>query len=424
MASMNKLLNKTLLYYAVSALFLMLVSAPFYYLLSEKLYLDDVDEAILLRKNEFFASPLKTLKQSEIPTWNGFNRDIWILPDTVDQQKGSIVQQVFYDSLANEWEPYRVLYSNITIGNSNYLLMIRLNLVESEDLLGTTILLYGLAMSAMLLGFVLVSRIVSARIWRPFYQTLGQIERFSIESHKIPEFAETKTLEFQQLNQSVELLIDQNLKAYQIQKEFTENASHELQTPLAVFSSKLDLLLQDPSLTDVQSIIVGQLYSSISRLSRLNKNLLLLARIEKGNQMAKEHCNVNELIENTLLTFSELAKEKTIQVHTDLEVNVTVHANRDLLEVLLNNLLINAVTHNQPNGRVSIQTAPDQLLVSNSGLEYPLDAASIFKRFFKTESGMKGSGLGLAIVEKIAAVHGWSVTYAFEEKKHVFRVQF
>ena len=116
MGSMNRLLNKTLLYYTFFATIILLLSAPFFYWMMEKLYTDDVDEAIVLRKKEFETNNQQTLRITDISVWNKFNRDIRILPDTVvSKPKDSIIQQTFYDALVPEWEPYRVLYTNVTI---------------------------------------------------------------------------------------------------------------------------------------------------------------------------------------------------------------------------------------------------------------------------------------------------------------------
>lgn len=421
---MSKLLNKTLFYFVASAFVLLFMSAPLYYWLSEKLYLEDVDEAILLRKDEFYANALRTLKEGEISSWNRFNRDVRILPDTIKQIRETIIQEDFYDSLSEEWEPYRVLYTNVNIEHRPYTLMIRLNLVESEDLVETTGMLYLIILAVLMAGFVIVSKIISSKLWKPFYHTLSLVEQFNIEKHELPQFSETSILEFQQLNQALKNLIQQNRKAFQTQKEFTENASHELQTPLAVFQSKLDMLLQNPALTQEQAVIVQQLYEATYRLTRVSKNLLLLAKMENNQFAEKVKIDITDTLNEGIPYFSEQAKEKQIQIQTDLKEPLAVNANKGLTEILINNLLLNAIRHNINNGSVSIQTQPNLFIVSNTGTKDPLKSDVLFQRFGKISEHAGSSGLGLAIVKKIADLNNWKVNYTFSNNLHCFSVQF
>lgn len=421
---MSKLLNKTLAYYVISAIVLLALSAPLFYWLAQKLYLDDVDEAIVLRKDEFNTHTLKTLQSSEIQTWNRFNRDIRILPDTVKQAHEKIILQNFYDSLSREWEPYRILYTNVQIAGSPHTLMIRLNLVESEDLIETTGLLYLIILTVSMIGFVIVSRVISTKMWQPFYNTLAIVSNFDIEQHEQPRFPRTTILEFRQLNEALEKLIEQNLRAFQTQKEFTENASHELQTPLAVFQSKLDTLLQNPDLTAQQAGTVQQLYEAVARLSRINKNLLLLAKMGNNQYADRENISITGTIREVLPYFDEQAAEKQLQLKSDLAQEITISANKGLAEILVNNLLLNAIRHNVKGGNITIQTTSNQLIICNTGTDMPLQTAGLFQRFGKTTENPANSGLGLAIVKKIADLNKWSVSYTFSDGRHCFTVQF
>lgn len=421
---MNRLLNKTMLYYAFFAVILLLLSGPLFYSLSEKLYLDDVDEAILLRKKEFYSGHLHALKAAEIPTWNKFNRDIHILPDTVNNVKEKIFQQVFYDSLANEWEPYRILYSNVSIEGKPYTLMIRLNLVESQDLIETTALLYLIILGVLLAGFLVISKLVSNRLWQPFHDTLSQIAHFNIDANEMPAFPKTSTKEFLQLNAALERLIRHNLVAYQTQKEFTQNAAHELQTPLAIFQSKLDLLLQNSSLTQQQADILQSLYEAASRLSRITKNLLLLAKIENSQFSETTQFELKELLHHLLPCFGEQAESKQLIITQDIANSLPVRANRGLVEIMISNLLLNAIRHNVHQGKVSIYISPRQFTVVNTAPGDALDAAALFKRFGKIAVHPHGSGLGLAIVKQICERYGWKVNYDFKDHLHVFSIDF
>lgn len=422
---MNRLLNKTLLYYTFFATIILLLSAPFFYWMMEKLYTDDVDEAIVLRKKEFETNNQQTLHVTDIAVWNKFNRDIRILPDTVvSKPKDSIIEQTFYDALVPEWEPYRVLYTNVKIEDQPFVLMIQLNLVESEDLIKTIIWIYLGILFALLLVIFFLTRFISNRLWQPFYDTLRQIDQFNIEQHISPEFVVTNVKEFEQLNTGLKKLIQGSQQSYASQKSFTQNAAHELQTPLAVFQSKLDLLLQDTSLTQPQAAIVQSLYEATSRLTRINKNLLLLAKIENHQFAETTTFTINELIDEVTPYFIEQANSKQLGIENNMEIEVGVIANRGLAEIMINNLFLNAVRHNIENGKIFLSLSDKMLTISNSGVPHPLDEKSLFKRFGKGSTDVKSNGLGLAIVKEICDRYDWKVSYKFENQLHCFSIRF
>ncbi len=422
---MNGLLNKTLLYYTFFATIILLLSAPFFYWMMEKLYTDDVDEAIVLRKKEFEANNQKSLRVSDIAIWNKFNRDIRILPDTVvSRPKDSIIQEVFFDALVPEWEPYRVLYTNVRIEGQPYILMIQLNMVESEDLIKTITWIYLGILFSLLLVIFFITGFISNRLWQPFYDTLKRIEEFNIEQHSSPTFKITNIKEFEQLNAGLEKLIQGNLQSYASQKSFTQNAAHELQTPLAIFQSKLDLLLQDNSLTQPQSVIVQALYEATSRLTRINKNLLLLAKIENNQFSETTSFSVNELIADVTPYFTEQANSKKLLIEKETDSIVSIIANRGLAEIVINNLFLNAVRHNVENGKIILSLKDKTFTIKNSGPSKSLDKDILFKRFGKGTPDTRSSGLGLAIGKEICDRYNWQVSYVYETDLHHFTIKF
>ncbi|MHB1179452.1 MAG: sensor histidine kinase [Daejeonella sp.] len=417
---MNRLLSRTLLYYLVLSSAILILSGAGFYLLMEKLYLDDVDEAVFLRRDEFFKNSQPSLRVIDISTWNRFNRDTHILPETLSRPKDKIIQEIFYDEMVPEWEPYRVLYTDIKIQKQPYVLMIRLNLVESQDLIIALTWLYLGVLMALLLVIFFVTRLISNKLWHPFYETLNKIEQFNIEQKVAPILSAGNIAEFNQLNNALDKLIGDNMKAYQMQKEFTENASHELQTPLAIFQSKLDILLQQPSLTIEQ--IIQSLYEASARLSRVNRNLLLLSKIENKQFPETEIIDMVEIVNDVLPYFSEqcLSNNLKITLHTETK-GLVVEANKGLCEIMINNLILNAVSHNLPNGSIVLLLENNKLTISNPGLK-SLDTATLFKRFSKASSNAHNTGLGLAIVEQICLLQNWRISYSFENNAHLFSV--
>ncbi len=422
---MNKLINKTLFYFISIAILLLVISAPLFYYMMERLYLEDVNESILIRKDEFKLNHLPTLTFNDIANFNRFNRDVQILGDTISPIQDQISLQYFWDKVPNESEPYQVLYTRIYIQNEHYWLMVRMNLVESEDLIKTLTGLYLTILFILLVVLFLIISVVSKKLWSPFYDTLEKIDDFNLEQSLFPQFSKTKTEEFKQLNSGLEKLIKQNLDAYKTQKEFTENASHELQTPLAVFRSKLDVLLQEPGLTENQATIISSLYDACSRLARINKNLLLLSKIENQYFTEKTEVNVVKLLQESIPYFNEQAQAKNLKIVPDIaHSELVILANKGLIEILINNLLLNAIRHNYQNGKVQIEIKLNQLIISNTGSPDPLDLNKLFKRFSKTSENAHSSGLGLAIIYEICEMHGWKVNYQFLDRSHTFSVTF
>lgn len=270
---------------------------------------------------------------------------------------------------------------------------------------------------------VLTLRFISWRLWKPFDKTLRWMETFRLEDGCVTVFSESHVAEFDRLNRALLLLIHNSLVSYRMQKEFTENALHELQIPLAVFQSKLDLLLQLPGLTARQAELVRGLYENANRLARLNRNLLLLAKIDNRQYQTMEEVDLPELVGDLLPSLESLSG--SVSIYKDFQISdLKLRANRTLLESLVNNLVVNAVRHNRPDGMVMVHIIGRQLEVVNTSDEPALNKNLIFRRFYRSSEATKGSGLGLAIVKAVCDYHGWKVSYCYEYGFHSFIVDF
>lgn len=432
----NKLLHKTQRIYLTFSIAIFIVVAPLFYFITEKLYLADTDETLMLYKKEFLDHSVQNLKESDIPVWNEFNNNIKI-ECAKGLRKDSLFSAFYlngesqenkefgeFNEKKKEKEEYRELNSPIYIEGKPYTLAARINLVESNDLMLNIALLFLILIILMLLGLFLITRKLSSHLWKPFYETLRAIEHFEIDKNKSPQFPATDIEEFNRLNKSIGKLIKKNIAIYKNQREFLENAAHELQTPIAVFQAKIDTLIQRSDVTEGQSEILGSLNDSVSRLSRLNKNLLLLSKIDHNTFIGTEQISIHELIRNQLAFFSEQAYQNNIQIEKQLDVDVKVNANRGLTEILLRNLLLNAIQHNVPNGKIGIVLTKKKLTIINTGVPHALSREKLFNRFSKDHASEQGNGLGLAIVKKIADLNYWLVSYFFTNNLHSFSIQF
>ena len=320
------------------------------------------------------------------------------------------------------WEPYRELQFSVMVANQFYTVYIDESEEETENLI-MLIMLITAGMIVLLLSFLfMANRFLLRRIWQPFYQTLGSIRKFNLSSREPLPVQRTDIDEFRSLDEAIRQMTNTIMKDYEMLKSFADNASHEMQTPLAVINSKLDLLIQDTSLGMEHHRPIQAMYDAIGRLRQLNQSLLLLTKIENNQFGQTETIDLAPLIVDKLEQLEDPVKDRRLTVHTDLD-RLQVPMNGYLADILLNNLLSNAIRHNQDGGQVDIRLRERSLRVSNSGAALDFDATTIFNRFTKgAHSG--GTGLGLAIVRQICDNYHYGLTYSYADAVHTIDITF
>lgn len=424
MDGMKSLLNKNISQFLLYTTLILIGFSPVFYFVMKHYYTEDLDELIIYRSNDFKKHMLPEFGLNEVRTWNLYNEDIKVLYPNLETVVDEPVEEYLYNKSEGHNIYYRLYYTNIDIEGQPFLLMSRIPMIEAKDMVINLSFQYLIIFSVLLFSLTIVQRIISKKLWGTFYDSLRKIETFSLEQGTVPEFAETNITEFARLNKMLSKLIKNNVIIYKQQKEFIENASHELQTPLAVFQSKLDILLQDSNLTESQSKTIQMLYNTSSRLSRLNKNLLLLAKIDNEQFKDLKEINFIETLDSQLGFLIELAENNGLHVSVHFNNALTIHANTTLLESLINNLIVNAIKHNKPEGSIYITVDGNTFTVSNTGTDPELVQEKIFRRFSRTTEEKKGNGLGLAIVSQICKLHKWNIAYSFIENRHTFTVCF
>lgn len=294
-----------------------------------------------------------------------------------------------------------------------------------RDIMVGMMLQFLLIFLVVSLSMFITMRFITHRLWLPFDDTLRKAEQFNLTQDTIPLFVPTNIREFIRLNYSLERLMRKDKETYRIQKEFTENASHELQTPLAVVRSKLDLLMQE-DLTESQMHLVSDLYRLTMRMGHLNRNLLLLAKIDNAQYAATEEVDIIALLSDSQPLYDALQDGTSLRVD-DRRTNhhTMVRANSVLLECLLKNLIVNAIRHSASGSEVRIIVEDENLTVCNMSTDgKTLDKETLFRRFRSSDVRQNGNGLGLAIVKAVCDLHHWTVEYRFEAGKHCFSVYF
>jgi len=322
---------------------------------------------------------------------------------------------------AEEYEKYRQLTSYQTLQGKRWKIITRNSLVRNQDFISIITLSTIIIILLLLTGLWVLNTQIVKNIWKPFYQNLDKLKNFSIQDQNPIELEPSNVEEFIELNDSIKSLTSKLRSDFNNLKEFSENASHEMQTPLAIMQSKVELLLQSSKLTKDQINLLQSIYQSGQKLSKLNKTLLLLAKVENQQFSTKEDVSLKSLIEKQLEHYEDFILSKNIEVNTDLSDN-NIQTNTLLADTLISNLISNAIKHNIQNGNINITYFRDILIFSNSGNELKQDPEILFNRFKKASTLKDSLGLGLAIVKKICEANGWQISYSYQENVHQISV--
>lgn len=329
------------------------------------------------------------------------------------------------DDLAAELEPVRKLSTAIQYRGEYYELNIIQPMIEEDDMikqLSWSILwLFVILILTMIWG----NNYVLYRLWEPFYKVLSYIKHYRLgSSDNVLPYIKTNTREFNDLHQSLNSLLKQNSAAYEQQKLFIGNVSHELQTPLAAVINKLELLIENGDLADVQAQTISEVLVIIEQLVRMNKSLLMLTKIDNLQYVDNKVLFINEIVKRSLDDMSDIMEFKRVSVTYSEVVDISVTMDVALAEVMISNLLRNSVFHNHVGGDINIQIDKNVLIVRNTGTDMPLESYNVFERFYKKNTGSSGSGLGLSIVKAICDLYNFSIDYEYSQHYHCFRITF
>lgn len=327
-------------------------------------------------------------------------------------------QSYLFDPIENEEELFSVLHTVKRIHNTTYSIIIRHSLIETKDLLLAIGIAIGLFIALLIAAFYLINRRVAKKIWEPFYATIDDLKRFSVEKMEVFTFKETEIEEFNALNLSLNRMTEKISQDYLILKEFTENASHEIQTPLAIMMMHLDDALQ-ADLPEEVAATIYKVYQSAKRLSNLNEKLILLTKIENRQFIEINPINLSALMEDKLEEFKPLIHEKNMASSIHKESDFIHSIDRNLAGILMDNLFSNAIKHNVENGFIEIRVNKNGISIKNATAEQ-VDEKQIFERFKKGNQSQHSIGLGLSIAKRIADVSNLKIEVVAEENQITF----
>lgn len=321
-------------------------------------------------------------------------------------------------------ELYRELTSFETLHNKTYKITIRDSLVKNQDFILIITLSVGVVVLLLIITVYFVNTVIMRNAWLPFYENLEILKSFSVESNQAIHLQSTNIDEFQELNQSLTKLTDKINSDFNNLKEFTENASHEMQTPLAIMQTKSEMLMQSENLNTTQLQQIKAIYLAVQRLSKLNKTLLLLSKIENRQFKEKESILVNDVIIKHLEIYEDFIESKKIKVNKKSTLDVKIEANPLLFDMVISNLISNAIKHNIEKGSIDILTTDLFISFSNTGSPLQISSSSLFERFKKESSASNSFGLGLAIVKKVCDNYNWKINHSYIENQHNISIYF
>lgn len=424
-----KLLNQSLKYLSVSLLFVVSLWAFVFYFNILNEIKESMDEGLENYKRQIL---YKVQSDTSILHQNNFDEGFFAIHSIAqaaalsakDRYTDTMLYMQDADDETPELEPVRMLSTVFEHQERYYRLDIINSMVEEDDLVKELFREALWLYLVLIAGLILINRYVLQRLWRPFYSLLDQLKGFRLGSSQSFPVVTTDTKEFSDLQQAVRALLQHSTETYEQQKEFIGNAAHELQTPLAIATNKLELMLEKGDFEAAQAEGIGSVMQIIERMVRLNKSLLLLTRIESKQFLNEELVPVHLLVRQSVSDMEEMAAFRQVSMTLSDPATLFVSMDHALATIIVSNLVRNALIHNIPSGTVQIAISGHTLTIRNSGQNEALDREKIFSRFYKPGARQSGTGLGLAIVKAICELYGFSISYKFTGGLHCFAVDF
>lgn len=342
--------------------------------------------------------------------------------DEALQIKDTYKDTIIYSEFKKQSNEVRLLTTAFAAANGNYYEMkVISHEFDKAELIRKIIVSLLWLFLFLFTTTLLVNNFVLKKTWKPFYKLLELLHQFRLDKSVDRELPATNIAEFSMLNKSIKNLLNSSVDIFNSQKQFIENASHELQTPLAIGINKLELLAGDANLAPEQTKKIGEIIEVFQRLSGLNKSLLLLSKIENNQFIAEEILDTDEIFMKLVQDFTDYSAFQKIEIKYFKEENWLLTMNRDLCVMMILNLVKNAIVHNEQGGELIIRLQASSFTIENTSAEPMIPAEKLYTRFNKTPGRKNSTGLGLAIVKAIADISGLAIDYSYNGR-HIFKV--
>jgi len=397
-------------------LIFIIVSAGLYFVI-ENTITSETDEQL----SNVSQKAVQELKSGRAVSFSPF---VEIIPINQANDKNEFKDVLIKSNEEDEGEPFRQLTTFVNVNGKNYKIIVRISLIEKEDMLYSIVLVVSSTFLLFILILYFTNKTVSKKILKDFYNTLKKLENFSLKNDVQLQLTNSKIEEFEQLNKSLLFLAEKAKSEYRSLKEFSEEMNHEIQTPISVIKSKLELMLQSNDLSEDDLALLDTSLKNLSRLERINKSLLLLNKLEHKDLFETTIINLAEEIDNVIATYNDFIVAKKISLSRSQENDIEIKANRQLINILLSNLISNAIKHNIDSGKIDVELKNNELIISNTGQIPKENTEKFFERFYKESASTESVGLGLTIVKKVCDLYGIDIRNNFSDNLHSVVLKF
>ncbi|MFR9502890.1 MAG: HAMP domain-containing sensor histidine kinase [Rikenellaceae bacterium] len=348
-----------------------------------------------------------------------------VCPDSVEivRAKQGFFNETIYVEYKREDEPARVQRQLFCDAADNYFEVTVLTpTIDNSDLIDAIWRSLAILFALLLITMLLINIVAIRGGLKPLDRFMKWLHGSDLQSCTVPTVQESNIKEIKELSAAIESFAKRGKRAFEQQQEFIGNASHELQTPIAICQNRLELLCES-GLSEQQMGDVAECLMTLSRLSKLNKSLLMLSKIENGG-FENSDIDINTLVRKNVDTIVELYEYRNIKLTLQERGRCTIVANEVLSSILIINLIKNSYSHNVDGGDISIEIDTNMLTITNTSDSTALDSEKIFSRFYQGRSKSGFSGLGLPIVQSICKLYDFNISYSYTDKRHHFQINF
>lgn len=410
-----KLLTKINISYIKYGLLVFLIADFVIIAMSNLILKKEIDQQLYLESKQIEATIRKYGDfQNIYPT------DMVTSIDHFNIKKNIIKDTLIYDVNEDEMSPYREFTIYKSIDGKHYQITTRQMLMEFDDIFTLYTTLISLVLLLIFVGLLLFTRRLNISLWKTFNTNIEKIKSYSFTPLSKLDLTTTGIDEFDELNEVLSMMSDRLEKDYDATKEFSANAAHELQTPLAIIRNKCENLFSESDLNEKTIETIREIYLSTDKLSGITKALLLLAKIDHGQFNEKEMVSLNEIFKYWINSFHDVIQDRKLNVTISATDNCLMLIDKRLANLLVQNIFVNSIQHSKNGDQISISLTKDYFTIANMGAVAIYHPDMIFNRFYKESQNIGSTGIGLAIVKKIADHYKIEIEYSFKDFKHLF----
>ena len=410
-----KLLSKINKTYFKYGIFVFLIADVVIILLSNYLLKDEIDQQLKL-ETEIIAETI----EREGNFHSTYPTDIVEKISLSEKKNESSKDTLIYEEKEKELVPYREFAVYKSINGKHYQIITRQMLMEFDDIFSLFTALISTVLGLIFVLVLLFTQKMNSMLWATFNKNVDLLKEYSLKKKKKLQLNTTNIEEFDDLNQVITTMSDRLEKDYHASKEFSANAAHELQTPLAIIRNKCENLFSEKDLNDDTIESIREIYLSADRLSGITKALLLLAKIDHGQFNETEEISLHQLIQLRIKNLEDILQDRNLIVDISATQDCQVKMDKRLANLLIQNITTNAINYSPGSKIIEIRLSKTQFTISNYGERPIKNPESIFNRFYKESKNSKSTGIGLALVKKITDHYGLTIQYSFKNFKHKF----